>query len=84
MKKYKISPEVKEQILNRIKEGGVSVKQAAEEHGITDSAIYKWLGHGAESGPSVLEIAKLRRENDELLRLVGLMTLKLSEAQKKK
>ena len=60
------------------------MKQAAEEHSITDSAIYKWLGQGAESGPSVLEIAKLRRENDELLKLVGLMTLKLSESLKKK
>jgi hypothetical protein len=56
----------------------------AEEHGITDSAIYKWLGKGAEGAPSLLEYAKLKRENDELLKLVGLITLKLSESQKKK
>lgn len=31
-----------------------------------------------------MEIAKLRKENDELLRLLGWMTLKLNESQKKK
>ena len=33
--KYKVSPEVKQQILKRIKEEGVSVTQAAEEHGLS-------------------------------------------------
>jgi len=84
MAKHRITPEVREQIINRVKNEGVSIGQAAEEHGITDSAIYKWLGRKVEGIPSVLEYAKLKRENEELLRLVGLMTLKLSEAQKKK
>ncbi len=84
MAKHRITPEVKEQIINRVKNEGVSIGQAAEEHGLDDSTIYKWLGRKVEGIPSVLEYAKLRRENEELLRLVGLMTLKLSEAQKKK
>ena len=84
MKHYRVSAEVKEQIINRIKNEGVTVTQAAEEHGLHPSTIYEWLGAKTENSASVLEIAKLRRENDELLRLVGLMTLKLSETQKKK
>lgn len=84
MKQHRTSPEVKEQIINRIKNEGVSVAQAAKEHGLHDSTIYGWLGAKTEGTGSVLEIAKLRRENDDLLRLVGLMTLKLSETQKKK
>jgi len=84
MKKYKISPDVKEQIIARVKEGTVSIKEAASEHGISDTTIYNWLGKKVEGAPSILEYAKLKRENDELLKLVGLMTLKLSEAQKKK
>jgi transposase-like protein len=84
MTQHRITPDVKEQIINRVKQGGVSIKQIAEEHGITDSAIYKWLGKSIDGSASILELTKLRRENDELLRLVGLMTLKLSEAQKKK
>ncbi|PIR83291.1 hypothetical protein COU19_00975, partial [Candidatus Kaiserbacteria bacterium CG10_big_fil_rev_8_21_14_0_10_56_12] len=83
MTQHRITPDVKEQIINRVKNEGISIKQIAEEHGITDSAIYKWLGNKVEGPTSMLELAKLRRENDELLRLVGLMTLKLSDAQKR-
>jgi hypothetical protein len=31
-----------------------------------------------------MQIAKLRKENEELLKLVGILTLKLDESQKKK
>ncbi len=84
MKKHRIAPDVREQIISRIKNEGVSVAQAAKDHGVAEGTIYAWIGAKAQGGPSVLESAKLRRENDELLRLVGLMTLKLSESQKKK
>ena len=83
MKKgYKISQEVKDQIIKRVKEDGVTVVQAASEHGVHESTIYGWLGKGAESG-STAELLKLKREKKMLLELVGEMTLKLSESQKK-
>lgn len=82
-KKHRVSKEVKEQILKRIKEEGVSVAQAATDHGVSDAAIYRWLSGGVKGQPSALEIAKLRRENKELLELVGEVTLKLSNSQKK-
>ncbi len=81
---HRVAREVKDQIINRIKHEGVSVAQAAKDHGVSEATIYTWIGAKAQGGPSVLEIAKLRRENEELLKLVGLMTLKLSESQKKK
>jgi transposase-like protein len=84
MKKYKVAPDVREQIIGRIKEGSITVAQAAKEHGVSDAAVYAWLGSKADGIPSVLEFAKLKRERDELLRLVGEITLKLSETQKKK
>jgi transposase-like protein len=84
MKKYRIAPDVKAQIISRIKNDGVSVAQAAKDHGIADQTIYNWLGKKADGGPSVLELAKLRRENAMLKELVGEITLKLSETQKKK
>jgi len=84
MRKYKIAPEVREQIINRIKNEGVSVAAAAKDHGVSEQTIYTWIGAKTEGGPSVMEIAKLRRENDELLRMVGLLTLKLNESQKKR
>ena len=82
-KNYRIAPDVREQILKRIKEEGSSVSQAAKDHGVSEATIYGWLGKGAQSAPSWIEFAKLKRENKTLLELVGEITLKLSESQKK-
>ncbi len=84
MKKHRTSQEVKEQIINRIKNEGVSVAAAATEHGVSEATIYTWIGAKTEGAPTVLEFAKLKKENEELLKLIGLMTYKLSESQKKK
>jgi transposase-like protein len=84
MKRYKIAKEVREQILNRVKNEGISVTDAAKEHGVNATTIYEWLKEGAESGASTLEVAKLRRENIELKLLVAELSLRVSEAQKKR
>ena len=82
-KAHRISKEVKDQIIKRIKEDGVSVTQAAEEHGVSTASIYIWLTKGASTGPSWLEVAKLKKENKALFELVGEITMKLSATQKK-
>jgi transposase-like protein len=84
MKRHKIAPDVKEQIINRIKNEGVSVTQAAVDHGVAEGTIYAWIAKKVEGQPTLSENIKIKRENDQLLRLVGEMTLKLSETQKKK
>jgi len=83
MKKHRIAPELKAQIINRIKNDGISVVDAARDHGISENTIYGWIAKKVEGQPSVSEIVRLKKENRELLMLVGEMTLKLSEAQKK-
>lgn len=84
MKRHKIAPELKEQIINRIKNEGVSVSQAAKDHGVSDVTIYAWIAKKVDGQPTLSENIKLKRENEQLLKLVGEMTLKLSESQKKK
>jgi len=81
---HRVAKEVKEQIITRIRTEGVSVGDAAREHGVSEKTIYAWLGSKADGTPSILEYAKVKKERDELLRLVGEITLKLSETQKKK
>jgi transposase-like protein len=81
-KSHRLSPEVKADILRRIKEEGISVPQAATDHGIPETTIYTWLTRGASGSPTYAEFAKLQRQNKELLELVGELTLKLSVAQK--
>lgn len=81
--KYKVSPEVKQQILKRIKEEGVTVTQAAEEHGLSTQTIYGWIAKGVTAPPSVLELSRLKRENQTLHEIIGRLTVKLSLAEKK-
>ena len=78
-----VSPEVKEQIIKRIKDEGVPVAQVAEEHGIRPRLIYQWISRGLTAPPSVLEIARLKRENQALKELIGQITLEMSLAKKK-
>lgn len=82
-KTHKVAPEVKAEILRRIKEEGIPVSQAAQEHGVTTTTIYTWLGSGTKSAPSWSEFSRLKREKDDLLRLLGDLTVQLSTAQKK-
>jgi transposase-like protein len=53
MKKHRIAPEVKEQIINRIKNDGVSVADAAKDHGISDQTIYGWIAKKVEGQPTL-------------------------------
>jgi len=82
-KNKNIAPEVRADIIRRVKEEGISVSQAAKDHGVADRTIYAWLGKGVEGQPSWSEFARLTRQNRELFEVVGELTVKLSAAQKK-
>ena len=83
MKKHRIAPELREQIVSRIKNDGVTVADAAKDHGVSEGTIYSWIAKKVEGQPTLGELLNLKRENAQLLTLVGEMTLKLSETQKK-
>lgn len=82
-KRQRIAPEVKEQIIRRIKDDGISVVDVAREHGLHEATIYKWFRGEVSSQPTLRELTKLRKENSMLMELVGELTVKLSCAQKK-
>jgi transposase-like protein len=82
-KHHRIAADVKADILRRVKEEGVSVAQAAKDHGISEGTIYGWMVKGATGAPSWAESSRLQKQNRELLELVGEITLKLSMTQKK-
>jgi transposase-like protein len=81
-KQHKIAPEVKQEVIKRVQLGEVTVAEAVKQYGVSDASIYTWLGKKANS-PTRADVAKLKRENKALLELVGEMTLKMSETQKK-
>ena len=82
-KSQHVPADVKKQILDRVKEGGVPIKQVAEEHGISDRTIYGWLSKGASSAPSWLELNRLKRENAALKELLGRFMLETELSKKK-
>lgn len=82
-KTFKISKEIKDQILERVKEGSSSVPEIAEEHGISPNTIYSWLSRTIKAQPSWREYSSLQKQNKELLALIGELTIKLSQAKKK-
>lgn len=77
----RISAEVKEEILNKIR-GGRAVKEVAEEHGVRIKTIYGWLKRGAAGSENLLELSRLRRENEALLKFVGRLTYQAELAKK--
>ena len=46
-KHHRIAADVKADILRRVKEEGISVAQAAKDHGISEGTIYGWMVKGA-------------------------------------
>ena len=77
-----IPKEIKEQILKRIKEDGVSVVDAASEHGVSTKTIYNWMRNKDVKDTSILEISRLKRENKELLEIIGRLTHDLKRSKK--
>lgn len=78
-----ISKEIREQVISRIKQEGVSVATAAKEAGISTKTIYTWLSKGVEKEPGVIEINRLKRENQFLVSLVGKLTMEREQDKQK-
>ena len=82
-KHYQVAPEIKQEILGKIKDQGLTVKEIAEQYGVSEKTIYGWLSKGAQGAPTWSQLNRLKRENQQLLGLVGELTVKLSTTQKK-
>ena len=78
-----VSKEVKEQIIKRIKEDGQPVAKVASEHGLQPRTIYQWISRHVTGTPSLLELARLKRENQNLKELIGQITPEMSVEKKK-
>jgi transposase-like protein len=80
--KFRVSRDLKNQILERVKTSGKTIKEISEEHGISKTTIYEWLKNGVE-GTTNKEIIKLVKENKELKQIIGELTVQLGVGQKK-
>ena len=78
----KIPKEKKREILIKIKDGE-KVPTLSAQYGISAKTIYYWLRTDTgEEAVSILKYNKLKKENEELKRIVGELTLGLSLGKK--
>ena len=77
-----IDNSIREQFIADVKDG-MKVPDAATKHGIHPTTAYGMLRRQADNtGTSALEIAKLRKENQELKEIIGLFALDKKRAEK--
>ena len=77
-----IAKEIKDEVLVKAK-AGEKVLALADQYGISSKTIYTWLRLDTkEPVVSVLQYNRLKRENEELKKLVGELTLNMSLGKK--
>ena len=77
-----IAKEIKTEILAKVK-AGEKVVELARQYAVSDKSIYTWL-HTATGDQvvSIVQYNRLKRENEELKKLVGDITLKMTLGEK--
>lgn len=72
MKGYPLlTPEQKREIISRIKEKGERVADLAKEYGVPPRNIYGYLSRSGQNSGTLLELAKMKREKEALLKIIG-------------
>jgi transposase-like protein len=74
----------KEEIILRIKEKGEKVTDLCKEYGVWSKTIYNLLKRQVNQPNVVLELAKIKRERDALLQIVGELVFENKKNLKKK
>lgn len=76
------SAELREEVLKKIRSGR-TVSAVAKEHGINEQSIRNWLQRETEGqGSEILELSRLRRQNEALMKVIGQLVYE-SEMNKK-
>ena len=82
MKRKRYEREQKAEVLRKVREGR-KVSSVAEEHGMSEQTVRTWVKRETEGrGSEILEVSRLRRENESLLKLVGRLTLERTVGEK--
>ena len=80
----RIPKEIKEEIIGKV-QAGERVAELADQYAVSAKTIYGWLRQDTgEAVISMLQYNKLKRENEELKRLIGELTLNMHLQKKSK
>ena len=80
----RIAKEINDEIIAKV-QAGERVAELAQQYGMSTKTIYGWLRQDTGEGVvSMLQYNKLKRENEELKRLIGELTLNIHLQKKSK
>jgi uncharacterized protein YjcR len=80
----RIAKAIREEIIRKA-QAGERVVDLSEQYAVSTKTIYAWLREDTGEGVvSVLDYNKLKRENEELKRLIGELTLDMHLQKKSK
>mgnify|MGYP003595962300 CR=1 FL=1 len=76
-------PKLKAEILDKIRNHGVAVSTVAEATGVSTKSIYRWLRSGIvdKDRNLILENNRLRKENEQLYKMLGRATAELNRSK---
>lgn len=77
----RIPVETKNEILAKVK-GGQTVLEVAQQYAVSTKTIYAWLANETRPEISILEYNRIKKENEELKRIIGIITLELERGKK--
>ena len=78
----KMSLDLRNQILERVRTSGKSIAEISQEHGIGKTTIYEWLRESTGETPA-RDLTRIMKENRELKQIIGELTVQLGTLQKK-
>jgi len=78
-----IEPNTKAEIVAKIRNEGLTVADASATYDVSAKSIYTWIKEGVVDSDRnlVLELNKLRKENEQLYKLLGRATAEMRKSK---
>ena len=83
MSVVKHDPNLKSKIIGKIRDEGMSSSEASKQYGVPSKTIYGWLKSGVvdSNRSTILELNRLRKENEQLYKLLGRATAEMQKSK---